>query len=675
MAELLIEIISEEIPARMLSDAQCQVHKQVQIFLADKAIGHKDIIVMATPRRLTFCVKNIAETIAPVSSEKRGPRAGAPDKAIEGFASSVGLSPADLVLTETSKGTFYMAHCHRPAQSTKDHVADLVLYVIQNIRWPKTMRFGTHKLDRQDIIWWPRPLLHIMALWDGAGVKGSISLGGEAVYPLRDHTQGHNLLDPGALYPTDFDTYQRLLAQHNVHMCPRGRRTQLVDQGNMLASTVGGVPIWQDELLEELVYLSPLPVVGLGRIDERFMDLPRDVIITPMEAHQRYVPVQDKVSKALLPYFLVVCNVMPDVVPQVIGGYESVLTARLADAVFFWQQDQKQSLENRLPDLKKLQFHRQLGSMYEKVNRIEALATYILPAAAQAARLAKADLTTHMVYEFTELQGIMGGHYAALEGVSPDVALAIREHYQPLGPDSPCPSNPMGCAVALADKIDTIVGFFHCGDQPTGSKDPYGLRRAGLGIVRIGLENQIDVDLAGLIDQSVAIYGADEITRNNVEQFLIDRFLVLVKPTIESKYVRALYSVVGLAPRLLLEKAEALRLVLEANPELLSLYARIGNILPGDFVFTSEDWEIPPGFRLEKDLQSTIMHMRATYGESDVSSIDFSAYLSDLLALEKPVHQFFETTHIAEADHAQRRYHLLFQLKQIFELVVNLEGL
>jgi glycyl-tRNA synthetase beta chain len=451
----------------------------------------------AGPRRLTLVAEGLPAAQADRHEERKGPRVGAPDQAVEGFLRSAGITRDQL----TERDGVYFAHLHRAGRPTPKIVAEVVETIVRAFPWPKSMVSGTSRLR------WVRPLKRILCVFDGEVVPFEVD--GIA---SGDLTEGHRFMgSKQAIRARDFDAYQGGLARNCVVLDPEERKERIMDAARTL-SFARNLELVEDEgLLDEVAGLAEWPTPVMGEMDPDFLDLPPEVIRTSMRVHQRYFAVRDPTSGFLAPHFVTVANIeATDGGATIAKGNAKVLTARLSDARYFWNEDLKVRLEDRLEKLKGVTFHAKLGTMYERVERIAALAGELAPfvrddaetrlKAIQAARLAKADLVSGMVGEFPELQGIMGAYYAEKEGQDPEVVDAIRQHYRPQGPNDDVPVQAVAATVALADKLDTLVSFFAIDEKPTGSKDPYALRRAALGVIRILLQTRTRLELRRIID-------------------------------------------------------------------------------------------------------------------------------------------------------------------------------
>jgi len=499
MSELLLELLSEEIPARMQARAADDLKRLVTDGLKAAGLEFSKAEAFATPRRLALVVDGLPARQPDLRDEKKGPRVGSPEKAIEGFLKGAGLTSIDQAEKRaTDKGEFYFSVVEKKGGKTADVLPGVILAAMNALPWPKSMKWGDGTFA------WVRPLQGVLALFDGKALKGEVVLGGKmAPIAFGDRTIGHRFHAPQSFAVTSFADYRDKLRKSHVVLDAEERKAIIKDKAASLAKAEG-LSVRDDiGLLDEVAGLVEWPVPYAGRIDEAFMDVPQEVLVTSMRAHQKYFACL-KPDGSLAPRFVVVANTeTEDGGRIVVAGNERVLRARLSDAKFFWDQDRKTKLADRVPALKNIVFHAKLGTVAEKVDRIQALAndllTYVPGSDADlvrsAATLCKADLVTGMVGEFPELQGIMGRYYALHELEKREVADAIAEHYRPLGPGDVVPSKPTSIVVALADKIDTLVGFWAIDEKPTGSKDPFALRRAALGIIRIVLENGLRLPL------------------------------------------------------------------------------------------------------------------------------------------------------------------------------------
>ena len=494
MPQLLLELFSEEIPARMQGGAARDLERMAADRLKAAGLTYEALTAFAGPRRLTLVVEGLPAGTPDREEELKGPKTSAPEQALEGFLRKTGLTREQLVERD---GVFF-AVISSKGQRTEDLVPAMVDQIVRGFPWPKSMRWGTGTLR------WVRPLKRIVALFDGHVVPFDID-GIES----GDVTGGHRFLGSGRLFAVkDFADYRRKLEAEYVLLDAADRRLRILEAAQKVCSDRGLALVDDDGLLDEVVGLAEWPTPILGDMDPQFLDLPPEVVQLSMKVHQKYFAVRDPATHRLAPHFVVVANVeATDGGTALAAGNSRVLSARLNDARFFWDEDRKAgNFDAWLKKLEGVTFHAKLGTMAERVERIAALAREIAPLvgadpdqAEAAARLAKADLASGMVGEFPELQGIMGGYYAREAGHPEAVADAVRDHYRPQGPSDAVPTAPLTVAVALADKLDTLVGFFAIDEKPTGSKDPFALRRAALGVIRLVLENEVRLNLRELL--------------------------------------------------------------------------------------------------------------------------------------------------------------------------------
>lgn len=496
MAELLLELFSEEIPARMQAQAAKDLERLVVGALSDRGLLFEGAKSFAGPRRLTLVIAGLPVKQPDVSEEKKGPRVNAPEKAIEGFLRSAGVGLEQCEKRNDGKGEFYVAVIHRKGRATAEVLAEVLPECFAKLPWSKSMRWIPGEAVR-----WVRPLHSILAVFDGAVVSFEF-----AGVKSGSTTKGHRFLSSGVINAKTFEIYRNDLKHHHVMLDAAERKETILNDAKNKAFALGLELIEDQGLLDEVAGLNEWPTVLIGTIEDQFMDVPAEILQTSMRVHQKYFSLRDPATGKMASRFAVVSNmVAEDGGKAIVAGNERVLRARLSDAKFFWDQDRQHRLDSRVGKLKGIVFHAKLGTQYERVERIEALAGEIaakigadVEKAKRAARLCKADLTTGVVGEFPELQGIMGSYYAAHDGEPVEVVDAIREHYKPLGPTDAVPTSPVSIAVALADKIDTLTGFFTVDEKPTGSSDPFALRRAALGAIRIILTNNVSVGLRSL---------------------------------------------------------------------------------------------------------------------------------------------------------------------------------
>ena len=529
MPDLLLELFSEEIPARMQAKAAEDLKRLVTGGLVDAGLTYASAGAFATPRRLTLTVEGLADRSPDMREERRGPRADAPEKAIEGFLRGVGLTRDQVEVRPDKKGDVLFAVIDKPGRAAPEIIAEVVPGVIRDFPWPKSMRWGAGSLR------WVRPLQRILCiLTDEAGAE---------VVPFDvdgitsgDVTEGHRFLSPGEIRVTSCDDYRAKLAAAHVVLSAEDRAQTIWHDATTMAFAQGLEVVEDAGLLAEVAGLVEYPVVLMGEIGEDFLGLPPEVLQTSMKEHQKFFSVRNPATGRIERFVTVANRTTADNGATILAGNQKVLAARLSDAKFFWENDlrvAKAGMGDWLEALKNVTFERRLGSQAERIDRIAALAKEIAPLvgadpdqAETAARIAKADLSSEMVYEFPELQGVMGRYYAEAAGHPAELAAVAEEHYQPLGPSSDVPTAPLSVAVALADKIDLLTGFWAIDEKPTGSGDPFALRRAALGVIRIvttdGLRLRLDrfID-SQLLKHKIAFnHGADEDVIDTLEEIL-----------------------------------------------------------------------------------------------------------------------------------------------------------
>ena len=500
MPDLLLELFSEEIPARMQAKAADDLRRMVTDKLVAEGLVYEGAKAFATPRRLALTVHGLPARQSDLKEERRGPRVGGPDAAIQGFLKATGLSSIDeaKIQTDPKKGDFYIALIEKPGRATIDVLAEILPVIIRTFPWPKSMRWGARSAKSGSLIW-VRPLHAITATFgleteEPDVVKFSVD-GIEA----GQTTFGHRFMAPSAISVRRFEDYEAKLLNAKVVLDAERRKDTIVTDAKQLAFAQGFELVEDQVLLDEVSGLVEWPVVLMGSFDKDYLTIPDEVIRATIRNNQKCFVVRDPKTGKLTNKFILTANIeASDGGKTIVGGNERVIRARLSDAKFFYESDLKTKLEARLPKFDQIVFHEKLGTQGERIKRIERLAAEIAPLvgadvekAKRAAHLAKADLLTEVVGEFPELQGLMGKYYALAQGEDASVAAASEEHYKPQGPADRVPTDPVSVAVALADKMDTLVGFWAIDEKPTGSKDPYALRRAALGVIRLIVENTL----------------------------------------------------------------------------------------------------------------------------------------------------------------------------------------
>jgi glycyl-tRNA synthetase beta chain len=703
--ELLLELLSEEIPARMQRRAIEDLCALVRDKLAAAEMAPETLRGYVTPRRLTVIADGIPERQPDRSEERRGPRVGAPQAALDGFVRAAGLqSISECEIRDTGRGEFYFAILKHHGRAAAEVLPDLIYSAISDVPWPKSMRYPASSLR------WVRPLVSVVCLFDGEVLPLPLDR-----IPVGRTTRGHRFLSEGEIAVDNAADYlARLEAAHVVLDHDRRRAIIEADLGRLARAE--GLTVKPDPgLLDEVAGLAEFPVVLIGAIDEASMALPPEVLATAMRTHQKYFSSLNADGSPAPRFLFVANNLTPDHGKTLVAGNERVLRARLADARFFWDQDRKVRLEDRVEALKDRVYHAKLGSVYEKVERVEQLAAILAPQisrhfaiksdvlatlrtdsrfrgnddteltllARRAARLGKADLSTGMVGEFPELQGVMGRYYALHDGEDPRVAEAIADHYKPLGPNDTCPTAPVSVTIALADKVDTLAAFFVIGERPTGSGDPFALRRAALGLIRIILEEGLRIELRSLSLIAQPMPMKDGEVANHVVEFIADRLKVHLRAQgIRHDLIAAAFS---RADRMeddlvrLLRRVAAIGsfLATDDGKSLLTAYRRAANIVMIEERRDNFQYEPPDNPTLlqqpeEKALARSLGEIGGLAGEL-LRQEQFEGAMAALATLRQPVDEFFDkvTVNTDDAKLRENRLRLLSRISAVMNQVAD----
>ncbi len=693
MAEFLLELFSEEIPARMQVKAAEDLQTFVATSLKNEGLTFENMSTFSTPRRLTLAVNGLPLQQPDKKIEKKGPRIDAPQQALDGFLKSIGRADFENCdKEETPKGTFWFYRDIVAGNSTERVLQEIVEDFFDAFTWPKSMRWKSGEKT------WVRPLHSIISLFDGKLIPIIFNLGGnEKQISSATSTKGHRFLSDGKAFEvSDFTDYKQKLKDHKVLLDRADRKAIIVKQAQELAAKEK-LQVREDEgLFEEIVGLVEWPVALVGTFEKEYLDVPQEVLISTMRGNQKYIALLDSNGK-LANKFIVIANTeTQDGGKEVVAGNEKVLRARLSDAKFYWDQDRRQKLESRLPALEQVTFHQKLGTVRDRVTRLEKLSSAIAKAmgaseadAARAARLAKADLSAGVVFQFPEVQGIIGRYYAMHDGEKTDVANAIADHYKPVGANDSCPTAPVSIAVALADKIDTLVGFFAIDEKPTGSKDPFALRRAALGIIRIILENKLELLLPPLFEEAYKNYGvkglrlaADVVS--DLMQFFTDRLKVAFKDKgARFDIVDAVLSAHANDRLIRIEqRIHALEKFLktEDGKNLAAAYKRGVNILKIEEKKDGKSYT--PDFNTgllqapeEKDLATVLQGDKAINDAMALAKFDDT--MSAMALLRKPVDAFFEKimVNVPEKDVRENRLKLLSKIRTVINHVADFSKL
>uniref|UniRef100_A0A2A4Z922 Glycine--tRNA ligase beta subunit n=1 Tax=OCS116 cluster bacterium TaxID=2030921 RepID=A0A2A4Z922_9PROT len=642
MAELFIELFSEEIPSRMQNAAKADLGRLVSGFLKSAGLKFGAVETYATPRRICVKIADVPTSTPDVKEERKGPQVGAPERAIEGFLRGAGVTLDQCVEQEIKGKTFHVAIIEKIGQSTADIVAVSMPELIRKFPWPKSMRWGNGTLR------WVRPLQSIICLLDGAVVPFEI----ENV-PVGDSTQGHLFMNNDRFRVTDFADYKAKLLAANVVLDGAERAAMILTGAQKICVAQGLELIDDKSLIAETAGLVEWPVALLGEFEVEFLDVPERVIIETIKGHQKCFSVIDPNSGKLSNHFVAISNMIAADGGKIIThGNEKVIRARLSDAKYFWETDKKIKLADRVEKLKNITFHAKLGSQFERVSSIKELATMLseftkadVEKTALAVELCKADLVTHMVGELPELQGYMGQQYALAEGIDAEVAEALAEHYAPQGPSDAVPSNLVALTVSLADKFNTLLGFWSIDEKPTGSKDPFALRRAALGIIRIVLERQIRLDIP-----------------QELLPFFVDRLKVYFKDQgMRHDLIDAVFALNGQNDIVLAEKRIAALADFLKSDDGVNLQAgvkRAANILrieekKDGVTYDSHVDEALLKLDAEQALFAAITENIGLMQKAVVAE-DFAAAMAALAKLRTPVDAFFDDVKVNDDDAATR---------------------
>jgi len=705
MPDLLLELFSEEIPARLQKRASEDLQRLITNGLVDAGLTYEAAAAFATPRRLCLHVTGLPARSPDLREERKGPRVDAPDRAVAGFLQATGLTREQLVVRDEKKGPTYFALTDRPGRPAGDIVAEIVAGTIRAFPWPTSMRWGDGNLR------WVRPLQQIFCrLSDDAGNEAvAVSVDG---VPCRTTVTGHRFMGGKPFSVTSFDDYVAKLKAHHVILDPVERADHIRAEAETLAFAQGMEVVEDKALLTEVAGLVEWPVVLMGSIGADFLDLPGEVLQTSMREHQKFFSVRNPRTGRIEKFITVANRETADNGAVILAGNQKVLAARLSDAKFFWENDLRVPLADMARTLGNVTFHNKLGSQAERIDRIAALARDISPMvgadanlAAQAAQVAKADLASEMVGEFPELQGVMGRYYAIAAGLDDAVALACQEHYSPLGPGDRVPNAPVSVAVAMADKIDMLTGFWAIDEKPTGSKDPFALRRAALGVIRLVLGNGLRLKIAQIVDGLAPVIPVQAGTSHvapvsekgprlrrddgniatDLLAFLHDRLKVhLREQKIRHDVIDACLAMPGNDDLVLLvARATALNdfLGTDDGDNLVQGFRRANNILTQAEASDGVAYEGTPEVRFAKDASETAMFKALDKAEAAIAPAlkaeDFAAAMTAMAALRAPIDGFFEAVQI-NTDHQitrRNRLCLLHRIRAVMGQVARFEAL
>jgi glycyl-tRNA synthetase beta chain len=686
MPDLLLELFSEEIPARMQAKAAEDLRRMVTDKLVAEGLVYEGAKAFATPRRLALTVHGIPARQSDLKEERKGPRVGGPDAAIQGFLKATGLASLDeaKIQKDPKKGDFYIALIEKPGRATLDVLADMLPLIVRTFPWPKSMCWG-ERSGRPSALQWVRPLHSIIATFGIDTEEPEVVKFAIDGIETGQITHGHRFMAPAAISVRRFDDYEAKLKAAYVVLDPQARKDIILADARQLAFAQGFELVEDQVLLDEVAGLVEWPVVLMGSFDKDYLSIPGEVVRATIRNNQKCFVVSDPKTGKLTNKFILTANIeASDGGKTIVAGNERVIRARLSDAKFFYETDLKTKLEDRLPKFEQIVFHEKLGTQAERIKRIEALAAQIAPLVGadvektkRAAHLAKADLLTEVVGEFPELQGLMGKYYALAQGENASVAAASEDHYKPQGPNDRVPTDPVSIAVALADKIDTLVGFWVIDEKPTGSKDPFALRRAALGAIRLLNDNGHRISLTGIFDAhanriypalgvgvsigTVSVPWAGKQVQElslDLLSFFADRLKVQLREQgARHDLVDAVFALEGQDDLLMVvRRVEALGKFLDTDDgkNLLAGTKRAANILRIEEKKDGKAFDGAPNAALysldeEKTLAKAIDQVKAE-ASAAVAKEDFAAAMTAMAKLRPAVDAFFDKVKVNDDD-------------------------
>ena len=652
MADLLIELFSEEIPAGLQAPAAQNLKKLLTNGMVEAGLTYANASAFHTARRLTLVVEGLLDASPTVQEERKGPKVGAPEQAINGCLRGAGLSMDDLEVRDDKKGQVYFAKITKPGRPAAEIVAEVLEATIRNFPWPKSMRWGSGSLR------WVRPLQSILCVLSNEAEVSVVPLDVDGI-KAGNQTRGHRFMAPDAFAVSGFEDYETKLKRAKVILRADERQAAIWQEAQTQAFALGQSVVEDTGLLAEVAGLVEWPVVLMGQIDEEFLDLPPEVLKTSMKEHQKFFSVSNP-KTGRIERFVTVANIeAADQGATILKGNQKVLAARLADAKFFWENDLREAkagMGNWQAALENVTFHNKLGSQAARIKRIAALARDLAPVvgadpdmAEQAALVAKADLSSQMVYEFPELQGLMGRYYAEKAGMSADIAAACEAHYSPLGPSDDLPTAPVSVAVALADKLDTLTGFWAIDEKPTGSKDPFALRRAALGVIRLILDNHLTLPLADKLTSADAGAGAADLLgffQDRLKTYLRDRG---IRHDVIDACI-AMPQSDDLA--LLVKRAEALQGALgtDDGENLIQGFKRANNILSQAEEKDGVEYSFGADVKYAENEAEKVLFAALDSADKTIqpamATQDFAAAMAAMATLRGPIDAFFEAVKI-----------------------------
>ncbi len=706
MPDLLLELFSEEIPARMQAKAADDLRKMVTDKLVAEGLVYEGAKAFVTPRRLALTVHGIPQRQPDLKQERKGPKVGAPDAAVQGFLKAAGLKSLDEAkIQRDPKGDFYIALMEKAGRPAIDVIAEIIPLIIRTFPWPKQMRWG-ERSARNGALTWVRPLHSIIATFGPETEEPEIVKFDVAGIEAGQTTRGHRFMAPAEFSVRRFEDYVAKLEAAKVVLDPERRKDIILTEAKNLAFAQGFELVEDQVLLDEVAGLVEWPVVLMGSFDESFLSIPGEVIRATIRNNQKCFVVHDPKTGKLANKFILTANVeATDGGKAIVAGNERVIRARLSDAKFFYETDLKTKLEDRLPKFAQIVFHEKLGTQAERIARIEKLAAEIAPLVGadvaktkRAAQLAKADLLTEVVGEFPEVQGLMGRYYALAQGEDASVAAAIEDHYKPQGPADRVPTDPVAIAVALADKILTLAGFWAIFEPPTGSKDPFALRRAALGSIRLIVEQRLRISLRPMLHHELRLWfkaltpRVHKFSEEQIEQastsatddllaFFADRLKVQLRDQgARHDLVDAVFALEGQDDLLMVvRRVEALGKFLDSDDgkNLLAGTKRASNILAIEEKKDKRKFDGAPDTSLfkvdeEKALAAAIAQVKTEAGAA-VAREDFASAMSAMAKLRPAVDAFFDKVKVNDDDARVRenRLKLLNEIREATRAVAD----
>ena len=686
MPDLLIELFSEEIPARMQARAAQALKEGVTNGLVEAGLTYAGAVAHVTPRRLVLAVSDLLAQSPTTVEERKGPRVDAPEKALAGFLRSTGLTQDQLTQAEDKKGAVWMARIERAGRPAEAIVAEVLEATIRNFPWPKSMRWGTGALR------WVRPLHSILCILSDEEGARVVEMDVDGIR-AGNTTRGHRFMAQQAITVTSFDDYTAALSRAYVMLDAAERAAHIKADAENMAFASGLELVEDPGLLAEVAGLVEWPVVLMGKIDDAFLSLPAEVLQTSMREHQKFFSLRNPSSGQIERFVTVANRLTDDDGATILAGNQKVLAARLSDAAFFWENDlrvAKAGMADWAGSLDNVTFHNKLGTQGERVRRIADLAGQLAPQVGAdaadttlAAQFAKADLASEMVYEFPELQGVMGRYYASHAGLVGAAAHAAEEHYAPLGPSDDVPTAPVSVAVALADKLDLLTGFWAIDEKPTGSKDPFALRRAALGVIRIITDNALCVPLSPVIDVALARHeGEFEGVGADLLGFIHDRLKVYLRDKgIRHDVIDACLAMEGADDlALLVRRAQALSdgLKTDDGANLIQGFRRANNILTAEEAKDGVEYSYGADVKFAEHDAERALFAALDAAEAEIApalqSQDFVAAVAVMAGVRAPIDAFFDAVQV-NAENAvlrRNRLNLLHRIRAFCSQIADL---